>query len=225
MLIWRFWQAQAVPLACLAWRKVGSVIGHSNSRNCRAGFQARSAAAKEAPQIAGQPRRAAGWLGVRGTGMTVGPPGGWTPAAWVLLLAFLVSPTVCTFSGPFPGPDKWADVPPATRRVSSQSSLPFAAKTSSLQQHTRYTKTGPQRRAVQTLDGREVVYTLPARPARGVLVFLHGHMQRAYEWGFPSATCPNCTGGLPCGIAPVVSKTCTIFVWPGLGLAQADGRL
>ena len=51
---------------------------------------------------------------------------------------------------------------------------------------------------MQTLDGRKVVYTLPESPARGVLVFLHGHMQRAYEWGFSSATCPNCTGGLPC---------------------------
>ena len=70
-------------------------------------------------------------------------------------------------------------------------------------QHTRHTRLERLWLAVQTLDGREVVYTLPARPARGVLVFLHGHMQRAYEWGFPSAACPNCTGGLPGGIAPV----------------------
>ena len=64
---------------------------------------------------------------VFGNGMTVRRPGRWTPAAWVLLLAFLVSPGVCTFSGPFPGPDNWADVPPATRRVSPQPLLSFCS--------------------------------------------------------------------------------------------------
>ena len=38
------------------------------------------------------------------------------------------------------------------------------------------------------------MYTLPQRPPRGVIVFLHGHTQHAYEWGFQSATCIECTG-------------------------------
>lgn len=167
-------------------------------------------------------RQPVGRLGVPGNGMTVRRPGQWTPAAWVLLLAFLVSPSVCTFSGPFPGPDKWADIPPATRRVSPKPHFFFGSPGSLLQQ-THHTELGRPWLAVQTLDGREVVYTLPARPARGVVVVLHGHMQRAYEWGFSSATCPNCTGGLPCGIAPVCQGPALFILRPGLGLAQANG--
>lgn len=48
----------------------------------------------------------------------------------------------------------------------------------------------------QVIYGREAVITVPSGDLKGVLVALPGCLQLTTEWGFQSATCPSCHGGV-----------------------------
>ena len=49
---------------------------------------------------------------------------------------------------------------------------------------------------LQVIYEREVVITVPAGDLKGVLFALPGCLQLTTEWGFQSATCPSCHGGV-----------------------------
>ena len=70
---------------------------------------------------------------------------------------------------------------------------------------------------------REIVTTIPtAQKPRGVVFAFHGCLQYVTEFGFKSASCPNCHGARPAGVR---SSALNPSIVPGLVHAALVQRL